>query len=108
MGLLYQSGINDIPGFDKAIYWLKLASKSGNLKADGAIDLIYLHGQGLEKSTPKAIHFLELSAAKGEVYSKYNSALLLRGVDGGPIALEKSSFWTAQAAQRGLVEAQVI
>jgi TPR repeat protein len=43
----------------------------------------------------------------GEVYSQYNLALLLRGVNDGPIDEERSAFWLTQAAERNFAAAQV-
>jgi TPR repeat protein len=107
LGLLHQSGIDGVPDYNAAIYWLQIASESGNRKANGAIGQMYLLGQGVEKSTEKAIHHLELSANQGEVYSQYNLALLLRGVNDGPVDEERSAFWLLQAAEQGLGAAEV-
>jgi len=107
LGLLYQSGIDGVPDYRKAIYWLQMAAESGNRKAHGAIGQMYLAGQGVERNIEKAIHHLELSAAMGEVYSQYNLALLLRGVDGGPVDEERSAYWLTQAAEKNFGAAQV-
>ena len=107
LGLLYQSGVEGVPDYKKAIYWLQMAAESGNPKAQGAIGSMYLNGHGVNKDTTKAIHHLELSAATGEVYSQYNLALVLRGVNDGPVDQERSTYWLKQAADRGFGPAQV-
>lgn len=107
LGLLYQSGVDGVPDFKKAIYWLQMASESGNPKAHGAIGSMYLNGNGVEKNVEKGVHHFELSAAKGEVYSQYNLALVLRGVNDGPVNEERSTYWLKQAAERGFGPAQV-
>ena len=107
LGLLYQSGVEGVPDYKKAIYWLQMAAESGNPKAHGAIGSMYVSGHGVKQDTAKAIHHLELSAATGEVYSQYNLALVLRGLDKGPIDQERSTYLLKQAADRGFGPAQV-
>jgi TPR repeat protein len=107
LGLLYQSGVEGVPDFKKAIYWLQMAAESGNPKAHGAIGSMYLNGHGVNKDTAKAIHHFELSAARGEVYSQYNLALVLRGVNDGPVDQERSTYWLKQASESGFGPAQV-
>ncbi len=68
---------------------------------------MYLGGQGVERNIEKAIQHLELSAAMGEVYSQYNLALLLRGMDNGPVDEQKSAYWLTQAAEQNFGAAQV-
>jgi len=77
------------------------------LTAHGAIGQMYLAGQGVERNIKKAIHHLELSATEGEVYSQYNLALLLRGVDDGPVDEHRSTYWLTQAAEQNFGPAQV-
>lgn len=43
----------------------------------------------------------------GEVYSQYNLAMVLRGVNDGPVNEERSTYWLKQAAERGFGPAQV-
>lgn len=107
MGLLHKSGIDGIPDYKKVIYWLRLATESGNPKANGAIGLMYLDGQALDKSFEKAIHHLELSASHGDVSSQYNLALLLEDASYGHVDEERSALWLTQAADRGFGAAQV-
>ena len=107
LGLLYQSGIDGVPDYRKAIYWLQMSAEAGNRKAHGAIGQMYLAGQGVERNIKKAIDHLELSATEGEVYSQYNLALLLRGVDDGPVDEHRSTFWLTQAAEQNFGAAQV-
>jgi TPR repeat protein len=107
LGLLYRSGVDGVPDYGKALYWLQLAAESGNPKAYGAIGYMHLNGLGVESNIEKAIHFVELSAQAGDLQSQYNLALLLKGVQNGPVDEERSAFWLVTASELGFGPAQV-
>jgi TPR repeat protein len=83
------------------------AAESGNLKANGAIGLMYLSGVGTDKDIEKGLHYIELSAIQGDVHSQYNLAMLFKGQMEIDLQEQRSTYWLKEAAARGFGPAQI-
>ena len=51
------------------------AGKLGSPNAYGSIAELYAHGEGVERDLKRAKHYWELSAIRGDVYSRHNLAI---------------------------------
>nr|XP_004666434.1 LRP2-binding protein isoform X2 [Jaculus jaculus] len=56
----------------KAFYWHSEACGNGNLESQGALGIMYFHGQGIRQDTQAALHCLREAAERGNVYAQGN------------------------------------
>jgi len=61
---------------EKAFYWLQNACGKGDVKAQATIGVMYMHGNGTEKSIEKALACLKASAMSGNCYARGHLAEL--------------------------------
>ncbi|NWI11358.1 LR2BP protein, partial [Crypturellus soui] len=68
LGLLYSlSALKDV---EKAFFWHLEACLNGNLESQGALGVMYLHGQGARQNTEAGLECLKKAAERGNVYAQ--------------------------------------
>ena len=74
LGILYSEGRNGLSqDMDKALeLWHRAAELGHTARAYYNIGNAYLQGRGVERDEKKAIHYWELAAMRGDVFSRHN------------------------------------
>ncbi|KAI5211277.1 Lrp2-Binding Protein [Manis pentadactyla] len=68
LGLYYST--KEPRDLEKAFYWHSEACGNGNLESQGALGLMYFHGQGIHQDTEAALQCLREAAERGNVYAQ--------------------------------------
>jgi len=99
--LFYESKSNHSEKYRKSAYWYDLASKQGHPVAKYNLGVLYMTGQGVEKSVTKSLELWLAAARENHVHAQFNVA---RGYFLG-IGLEENSekakYWLQRAAKQG-------
>ncbi|KFR15148.1 LRP2-binding protein, partial [Opisthocomus hoazin] len=68
LGLLYS--VSPLKDLKKAFFWHSEACGNGNLESQGALGVMYLHGQGTRQNTKAALKHLREAAERGNIYAQ--------------------------------------
>lgn len=79
------------------------AADGGHLKAQNALGIMYLKGNGVEQDKQKARQLLKGAAEEGLDIAQYQYAELLHSGEGGNQETEKAIKWYKKAADQGHV-----
>jgi len=73
LGCYYREGVRGYPqDMNKALEMFHRAAELGFAKAYSIIAYAYEHGEGVEADKKKAIHYYELAALRGDIFSRHN------------------------------------
>ncbi|MCK5663920.1 MAG: SEL1-like repeat protein [Thiotrichaceae bacterium] len=101
IAVLYWQGKGVKQDYKQAAKWLKLAIKSGHIKAQLNMGYLYLQGKGVKKDEVKARKKFLIAAEHGFVDAQYNIGLMyLKGI-GGNQNTSKAKYWLKEAAFQG-------
>ncbi|NWJ01558.1 LR2BP protein, partial [Crypturellus undulatus] len=68
LGLLYS--LSALKDAEKAFFWHSEACLNGSLESQGALGVMYLHGQGAHQNTEAGLECLKKAAEHGNVYAQ--------------------------------------
>ena len=101
IAVLYWQGKGVKQDYKQAAKWLKLAIKSGHIKAQLNMGYLYLQGKGVKKNELEARKKFLIAAEHGFVDAQYNIGLMyLKGI-GGNQSTSKAKYWLKEAALQG-------
>jgi TPR repeat protein len=93
--------------FASAFKWNSKAAEQGNVRAERALGMTYISGQGADPDFGKAIQWFKKAAEKGDMDSQYS--LALRYVRGDHVEqnFAEAAKWLGLAANQGQPDSQV-
>ncbi len=94
--------------YEKALYWLTLASKKDNAKAQFFISQLYYTGKGetIPQNYLKCAYWLKKSAIGGYASGQYLLGLMFMRGEGIDQDHEQGFYWIKKAARQGMPEAE--
>jgi TPR repeat protein len=84
-----------------AYYWWNILAEGGQSHAQTNLALLYLNGQGVEKSVETAIRWFERAANQDNVTAQYNLGLLYSTSKGDFRDDKRATEWLLEAANQG-------
>ena len=93
IALLYWQGKGVDQSYVQAAKWLKLAIKSGHIKARLKMGFLNLEGKGVEKNEAEARKNFLIAAEHGFVDAQFNIGLMYLIGIGGERSTSKAKYW---------------
>ena len=103
----YYAGSNGADqDFRKAVEWYLRLAKTGDVRAQTNLGLMYARGYGVSKNMAEAHRWWNFAAIQNDPGAQYNLGLTYISGEGVAVDHERAARWFREAARRGHVQAQ--
>jgi len=92
--------------YAKAADWYRRLARSGDVRAQTSLGLMYARGYGVAKNPAEAHRWWNFAAAQNDPGAQYNLGLTYVQGEGVAVDLARAARWFREAARRGHVLAQ--
>ena len=106
LGKLIAEGKYEHKNVKESAAWVCAAAKSGHIKAQLVLGLMYLRGDGFEKNRDEAIKWIRSAAEQGNVMAHYYLAVIFS--TDGSINQAEAVKWCRKPAEEGYALAQIL
>jgi len=103
----YYAGVDGLEqNFSKAAEWYRRLARSGDVRAQTSLGLMYARGYGVEKNMREAFRLWNFAALQNDPGAQFNLGVTYLQGEGVPPEAPRAAHWFREAAKRGHVQAQ--
>lgn len=103
----YYAGVDGLEqNFAKAAEWYRRLARSGDVRAQTSLGLMYARGYGVEKNMREAFRLWNFAALQNDPGAQFNLGVTYLQGEGIAAEAPRAAHWFREAAKRGHVQAQ--